>query len=356
MVPTHLLAARAAARRIRPGDAAAARAAVLGALLPDLPYLLRGAGLLARRASWDRFRRAMAYDGSPACWGPDLALHSLLPPAALLACAPLLRGQARTVLAAFAGAWAGHVATDLPVHHSDARPPLWPLMRWRWHAPLSGWDDRRHAGLVTAAEILACALLARRPGSADGAAFRRAFRRDWRHVGTLWPTGPRTALMMADLAAVDHAALIVDAGAGTGALTSAILARARPDAQVHVFEIDDELRAILSDRYGADPRVRIHADAADVGAVLGGALADAMTSALPLTSMGGGDRDRLLGILSAHLAPGGSMCAIQYSRHQERALRRQFGLVRRCRLVRAWPPTTVLYVCRQPRAHAAVPQ
>ena len=52
-----------------------------------------------------------------------------------------------------------HLAFDLPLHHSDARPHFWPLSDWVFRPPLSYWNPARHGDLVGAVEIGACVAL-----------------------------------------------------------------------------------------------------------------------------------------------------------------------------------------------------
>src|SRR5580692_10112670 len=140
--PTHWLVTRQLARHAFPGDRAAQAAAQLGAVVPDLYYWARGAALAARHRRWDP---AYIDVGRETRW-PDKALHSLLPPTALAAAAAFRRNR---VLAAFAAAWAGHVAADIPVHDGSSRPPAWPLWSWRFRSPGAagpgsrpGWPTR----------------------------------------------------------------------------------------------------------------------------------------------------------------------------------------------------------------------
>src|SRR5215472_18884689 len=116
----------AAARAARPGDPDAARAAALGGVIPDLPYWLLGAAMAVRGRTRGQIRDRLGYDGSELNWAPDLAAHSVLAPAAVLAAAALLRSSR---LAALGAGWAGHILCDIPVHHTDARPHGYPLWR-----------------------------------------------------------------------------------------------------------------------------------------------------------------------------------------------------------------------------------
>ena len=46
-----------------------------------------------------------------------------------------------------------HIAFDLPVHAADAHRHFWPLSDWRFHSPLSYWDNAHHAQWVSIFEI-----------------------------------------------------------------------------------------------------------------------------------------------------------------------------------------------------------
>lgn len=59
-----------------------------------------------------------------------------------------------------------HIATDIPVHASDAHRHLWPISDWRYYSPLSYWEADHHAAWVSMAEGLLgiglCAILWKR--------------------------------------------------------------------------------------------------------------------------------------------------------------------------------------------------
>ncbi len=55
-----------------------------------------------------------------------------------------------------------HIATDIPVHSHDAYRHLWPLSDWRFHSPISYWQDSRGGrwiSMIEAAIGLACAIV-----------------------------------------------------------------------------------------------------------------------------------------------------------------------------------------------------
>lgn len=77
--------------------------------------------------------------------------HSLVLWAAL---AILARLAAAPALLAFAGSGLAHAATDVLLHHDDARRQLWPISDWVFHSPVSYWDPRYHGDIVAPLEAL----------------------------------------------------------------------------------------------------------------------------------------------------------------------------------------------------------
>jgi phospholipid N-methyltransferase len=346
----------AAARAARPRDPGTARAAALGAVIPDIPYWVLGTALAVRRRTHGQMRARLGYDGSELNWPPDLAAHSVLAPAAVLAAAALLRSSR---LAALGAGWAGHILCDIPVHHTDARPHGYPLWARRFHSPLSAWDRHHHAYAVTAAEFVlgaaAAASVAGASGArlADAAVFLRAFAAHPAQVGAVLPTSRRTVAKMLDLAGADFdwqdAKVIVELGAGTGVYTEQILQRAGQQTQVLAFERDATLARRLAGRLGpAHPNLTVCGDAAELEDRLDGRLAPLVVSALPWTSLNAEVRNRLLTMIGRNLAPGGALLTIQYSTHRERDFAEYFGQVRHVWSGRNVPPAA-LYELREPR-------
>ncbi len=144
---SHALLTWFAARRLRPSEPGVAAWGAAGAMLPDLPAIARAVWIGARRRSFTRreFREEACEKGP--FGGPDAALHSALPVAALLALC-----HSRGKLLAFLLGWAGHVLADALTHAEDARPILWPLSRRRFRSPISYWDRSRHARLFVLVE------------------------------------------------------------------------------------------------------------------------------------------------------------------------------------------------------------
>lgn len=55
-----------------------------------------------------------------------------------------------------------HIATDIPVHSHDAYRHFWPLSDWRFHSPLSYWQESRGGRWISLIECgigLACSTI-----------------------------------------------------------------------------------------------------------------------------------------------------------------------------------------------------
>ena len=322
-----------------------------GACLPDVPYLARALSLAARRGRRLSVAEAMTeldYVGTPD-WKPDLAVHSLVPIAALLGLAGAARSETvREDVRAFAAGWAGHNLIDLATHSSDARPHLWPLSRRRWRSPVSYWDRRHHALAVLALEHmlvvgLLCGIAARRPGL-GGLGLLGGFIRHPRQVGAVLPTSLTTVNAMLDMTDWSRVERVAELGAGTGVFTGELLRRVGPDGEVIAFEIDPRLADGLAQRFD-DPRLRIVNDSAELLAEeLRGGEVDVVVSALPFTSLPAAVRERVLLGITETLRDGGVMLAIQYSRTRERDFERHFASLRTRRSLRNVPPA-LLYAC-----------
>ncbi len=181
----------------------------------------------------------------------------------------------------------------------------------------------------------------------ERALFFRSFLAHPRQVGAVLPTSQRAVRDMLDLADLARADLVVELGAGTGAYTTAILARLRGDAQLLALEIDPGLASSLAERL-SDPRVRVVPDSAEnLEAYLERRRADVIVSALPFTSLPLGLRRTILDSAARVLAPGGVMLVIQYSPLLARELHRLFGTVRR-RLSLLNVPPAFLFACERP--------
>jgi LexA-binding, inner membrane-associated putative hydrolase len=147
---SHAVFTWAVARYVQREESHAAVWGAVGSSLPDVPTLAKAAYVLWRHRNSitkDEFLEALEYFEAPS-GKLDLSVHSLAPVGALLALYKVLRlkdKDPKRVLLAFLLGWAGHNLMDFPTHADDARPPFWPLLRWRWKSPISYWDRKRYA-------------------------------------------------------------------------------------------------------------------------------------------------------------------------------------------------------------------
>jgi len=122
---------------------------VLGAIVPDLPYVFVFAaaalraepGLLTDLGLWDSL------------WRNPLvcALHSWVPWGVVLLGALVFRRLWHPVPApvggsvlAFVLGWGSHVFLDMLTHRSDGYPIFWPLSAYRFPTPISYWERSYH--------------------------------------------------------------------------------------------------------------------------------------------------------------------------------------------------------------------
>ncbi|MDQ4103448.1 MAG: methyltransferase domain-containing protein [Actinomycetota bacterium] len=183
-----------------------------------------------------------------------------------------------------------------------------------------------------------------------------------RDVGTLLPSGPelarRLAAVVPEAGRGGRPAVVVEVGAGAGAVTAAIVARAGQDAMVIAIEKDVGLANQLRSRQ-LGVRV-VTADAATLPAILadhGVDRADVIVSVLPWTLFGPQRQREFLTIFAAALAPDGVFTAAAYSlgywtpaaRRFRLELDQRFGEVLPTRTLWRHLPPAMTYVCRRPR-------
>jgi phosphatidylethanolamine/phosphatidyl-N-methylethanolamine N-methyltransferase len=196
----------------------------------------------------------------------------------------------------------------------------------------------------------------------SGLGFLAAAVRSPRAVGTLLPSGPELARRLAAVVPrtgpAGRRTVIVELGAGDGAVTAAIAERAGPNAVIIAVEKDRDLAARLRARALAGVRV-ITADAATLPAILaaqGLTLADVIVSVLPWTLFGPRQQREFLAIFAAALRADGVFTAAAYSsgywtpaaRRFRDELRRTFGEVLPTRTLWNHVPPAMTYVCRRP--------
>ncbi|MGH3939902.1 MAG: class I SAM-dependent methyltransferase [Pseudonocardiaceae bacterium] len=197
--------------------------------------------------------------------------------------------------------------------------------------------------------------------------FLAAAVRSPRDVGTLLPSGPELARRLAAVVPrsgpAERPMVVVEVGAGDGAVTWAIVERAGPDAVVIAVEKDPGLANRLRAR-ASGVRV-ITADAGTLPAILVGQgvrRADVIVSVLPWTLFGPQQQRELLDTFSAALQADGVFTAAAYSsgywtaaaRRFRSELERTFSEVLPTRTMWRHVPPAMTYVCRRPLRPAPV--
>ena len=182
-------------------------------------------------------------------------------------------------------------------------------------------------------------------------AFLRGYLRAPGAVGSITPSSLSLARRMARLAGVGQAHAVVELGAGTGAITRALLEALPADGRLWAFEIDAEFARTLRHRY-RDPRLVVVERSAeqlrDVMAEAGVEALDAIVSALPFSLLGKELTRRLLDTSAHALRRGAPLVALQYHPwYLPPLLRERFGSVER----HLWPwnvPPALLLRVRAP--------
>ena len=165
---THLLLGLAALSRGRGGGGPAAAtpapvnaALLLGALLPDASLFVMWGQAKLEGVSEERIWSELYYSD---LWQTAGAVTNSAPLFVLLAALAWFAGgrlageaaRARPLASTALGvalAALVHVATDLPLHHDDGHPHLWPFSDWIFASPVSYWDPAHHGRLWSLVEV-----------------------------------------------------------------------------------------------------------------------------------------------------------------------------------------------------------
>jgi phosphatidylethanolamine/phosphatidyl-N-methylethanolamine N-methyltransferase len=172
--------------------------------------------------------------------------------------------------------------------------------------------------------------------------FFRSLLRDPRSVGAVAPSSPRLSRLVASSVS-PNASTILEVGAGTGAITGALLDRGIDPRRIFIIERDPELVDYLCARF---PRVRVRCgDAIHATAILReervGKI-DTLLSSLPIRNFKPKDQMALMRAMLRTLEPGGQL--VQYTYGPNCPIpARPLGLRAEC-LGRVWmnlPPAAV---------------
>jgi phosphatidylethanolamine/phosphatidyl-N-methylethanolamine N-methyltransferase len=134
------------------------------------------------------------------------------------------------------------------------------------------------------------------------------------HVGAVMPSGRLLARTMAQYVDADSAGPVIELGPGTGAITSALIARGIDQKRLVLLEYNPGFCALLRDRY---PHAKVvQGDAYRLRDTLWNVLASpatAIVSGLPLVTKPMLTRLRLIRDAFAALAPGAPFVQFTYS-------------------------------------------
>ena len=173
------------------------------------------------------------------------------------------------------------------------------------------------------------------------------------HVGALVPSGKALATSMAARIDVALPGAVVELGGGTGSITKAILAAGTAPEDLVVVEREAKLCAILAERF---PQIRVlQGDARNLKRLLKNAgigPVKVVVSGLPLLSLDGRDRQRIIAGTFSVLPPEGEFLQFTYGPASpiSRRTRTRLGIAGRrsdwilCNL----PPATVWRYRREP--------
>lgn len=183
-------------------------------------------------------------------------------------------------------------------------------------------------------------------------------------IGAIAPTSPRVARQIAALIPTRPGRIVVELGAGTGAISTAIGPRLGHGSRHIAVEREAALLGALT--HEAPWAERVHADAQDLTARLedvGVSAADVVVSSLPWANFDTGLQQGILNQVIQLLVPGGLFVAIAYrptrmthgSRAFRSAVRSSFDQVRVSSTLWTNLPPARLYVCHSPTARRLMP-
>ena len=139
------------------------RAVFIGALIPDLFIYVAWAYYTLSGNSQTQIWDVLYFQNPTQFWDAlfnsvpvFLTIASLGWVLALKSAKYKLAGQC---IGLFGAAALIHIATDFPVHASDAHRHFWPLSDWRFYSPLSYWEGDHHAALVSVIEAIGGVLI-----------------------------------------------------------------------------------------------------------------------------------------------------------------------------------------------------
>lgn len=158
--------------------------------------------------------------------------------------------------------------------------------------------------------------------------FLNTFFTQRKQVGAVAPSSRFLVKKMCNKIDFDKAKVIVELGPGTGVFTAEILKRAKPNAKIILFELNEVFYDLLQKQFKDDRLTILNRSAEDVIEVLnemGIAEADAVLSSLPLTVIPDKIKKRIVINSYNALRSGGVYVQYQYSLNAKKLLELKFG-------------------------------
>jgi phospholipid N-methyltransferase len=152
----------------------------------------------------------------------------------------------------------------------------------------------------------------------DQRVFWRQFRQEFHTTGAVLPSGRFLARALARYVGQQSAGQrILEVGPGTGAVTSQIVPRLGPEDRLDLVELNAEFVTRLNERFTSEgafrkaaPRARVlHCPVEDLPP---DARYDLVISGLPLNNFAVADVERILGVITRILRPGGTLSFFEY--------------------------------------------
>lgn len=176
--------------------------------------------------------------------------------------------------------------------------------------------------------------------------FLKKFIRSPATIGSIIPSSP--ALVSSLLAAINwsQTRIIVELGAGTGAVTRSINDKRLPGSTFLSFERDQQMQSDLRRQF---PDIDFCNDAFGLDQILaerGHERVDCVVSCLPFANFSRHQQALLLGNIHRSLRPGGLFIAFQYSNQLRPSLSAVYDDID-CQLVMLNIPPALVYVCRK---------
>jgi phospholipid N-methyltransferase len=180
------------------------------------------------------------------------------------------------------------------------------------------------------------------------------FARDPGSVGTVIPSSRFLARRMMNAADISQAKVVLEIGAGTGAITRELLKHANTNAKIIIVDNNIASIEILRARLAQAKQVTlVHGNALNIREILNEhsiEKVDSLVSSLPYTSLGSELTKSILQRASQVLSPQGHFVAFQYTPVIKKTIELYFTIERTEFEFRNFPPA-IVYSC-VPKTHS----